>query len=492
AKLLEMSREELLDLAIRREMELDSLKRQIYGQRSERHVPAEIINQMKLELGQIGESQAPPEMEAISYERKKAKKKKPHPGLYPLPTDLPRKEILIEPEEDTSGMKQIGEEVTEALDFIPAKFLVNRYIRPKYARTDYDPDGGEAGVVCAPMPARPIDKGIAEAGLLAIILLDKYLDHLPLYRQIQRFKRAGVNIPDSTIADWIAQTCRLLDPLFAVHRRQVLTQHYLQVDETTIKVLDRQKNKQKKNVHLGYFWVYHSPLQRLVLFDYQPSRRKEEPVKCLKNYQGYLQTDGYAAYNQFGDKKGIVMLGCMAHARRKFFEAGESDPRVAHALGVFQKLYAIEATAREHQLTHDQRQKIREKESKPIWEQFKQWLLGTWKELTPKHKLNTAIEYMLPRWTQLGRYLLNGELEIDNNLIENQIRPVALGRKNYLFAGSHNGARRSAMIYSLLGTCKLHGIEPYAWLKDILQRLPEHPVNRVEELLPHNWMREQS
>lgn len=437
-----MSHQELVDFAIRKSLELESLQRQIYGAKSERFVPAvDIANQLKLELGQIGEPQEPPALETITYDRKKPKKKQDHPGRHPLPADLPRKEIVIEPEEDVTGMVKIGEEVTEALDYTPPKFFVNRYIRPKYAYAD------GSGVVTAPMPSRPIDKGIAEAGLLAIILLDKYLDHLPLYRQIQRFKRIGIKISDSTIGNWVAQVCKLLAPLYEAHRRQVLTRHYLMVDETTIKVMDRQK---KGKTHLGYHWVYFSPIERLVLFDYQPSRKKEEPFKCLENFQGYLQTDGYAAYDQFKNTKGIVLLNCMAHARRKFFEAGEKLPDVIHALGVFKKLYAIEAQAREYGLNPEQRQAIRIEKAKPVWEEFQQWLIEAHTRHTPKSQIRMAVDYTLSRWVELGRYILNGELEIDNNLIENQIRPVALGRKNYLFAGSHAGAQRAAMIYSLL------------------------------------------
>ena len=421
-----LSREALELEYIKLQHENAYLRKHIYGQKSERHLPADIDNQMKLELGQIGKPEEPPQMEVISYARKKAKRKKPHPGRYPLPASLPRKEILIEPKEDVSQMKKIGEEITEALDFLPARFIVNRYIRPKYARPDHDPDQGQSGVVCAPMPSRPIDKGLAEAGLLASILLDKYADHLPLYRQIQRFKRAGINIPSATIGDWITRTCNLLGPLFEAHRKEVLTRSYLQTDETTIKVLDHQK---AKNIHLGYFGVYHAPLERLVLFEYQTTKSNPEPLKCLKNFQGYLQTDGASIYHQFQKKKGIVTLGCMAHARRKFFEAGEDDPRVAHALKVFRQLYDLERQAREDQLTHAQRLELRTRKAKPIWEAFKPWLIETWKQLTPKHKLSTAIAYTLPRWQDLGRYLLDGQLLIDNNLIENQIRPIALGRK---------------------------------------------------------------
>ena len=473
-----MSREELLDMVIRTEIENEHLRKAIYGPKSERHVPPEVAEQMKLELGEIGKAEDPPETETITYERKKPAKRKPHPGRHPLPAHLPRKEIVIEPDEDTTGMVRIGEEITEALDYTPPKFHVNRYIRPKYAK----PDG--SGVITAPMPSRPIEKGIPEAGLLSSIVNDKYLDHLPLYRQLQRMARIGVKVPDSTIADWVARVCNLLQPLYQAQRRLVLTRNYLMVDETTFKVMDKLK---KGKAHLGYHWVYFSPLERLVFFDYQSSRKKEEPMKCLKNYQGYLQTDGYAAYDQFAEKNGIVMLNCMAHARRKFFEAGEKHPDVVHALGVFRKLYAVERQAREGRFIPEQRQTIRIKEAKPIWEEFKTWLLDKWPQLTPKSKLNNAVEYPLVRWVELGRYILNGELEIDNNLIENQIRPVALGRKNFLFAGSHTGAKRAALIYSLLGTCKLHEVNPFKWLKDVLERIQDHPINRIEELLPQNW-----
>lgn len=473
-----MSRREVDDFAIQKSIELENLLRQIYATKSERFISIDQINQLTLQLGEIGEAAAPPEIESITYERKKPARKKEHPGRHPLPADLPRKEILIEPKEDISKLKKIGEEITETLDYTPAKFFVNRYIRPKYAR----PQG--EGILTAPMPSRPIEKGMAEAGLLAIILIEKYLDHLPLYRQIQRFKRAGIKIADSTIGDWVARVCKLIDSLYQAHRKDVLTQSYLMADETTIKVLDR---KVKGKAHLGYHWAYFSPIKKLVLFDYQPSRKKEEPLKCLANFQGYLQTDGYPGYDQFEGKKGIVMLNCMAHARRKFFEAGEKLPEVIYALEVFHKLYAIERQAREEEFTHPKRQVLREEKAKPIWEEFKHWMIENYPKQTPKTKLRKAIGYTLRRWQKLGVYILKGELEIDNNLIENQIRPIALGRKNYLFAGSHQGAKRAAMIYSLLATCKMKDINPYIWLKDVLEKIPEHPVNKVAELLPQNW-----
>ena len=478
AKIKEMSREEVDDFAIRTAMENELLRKAIYGAKSERHVPPPPPEQMRLELGEVAAAEEPPQTELVSYERKKPARRKPHPGRHALPEHLPRKVVRIEPDEDTTGMKLIGEEVTEALDYTPAKFVVIRYVRPKYAR----PEG--EGVVCAPMPSRPLDKAIAEASLLALILCDKYLDHLPLYRQIQRFKRLGITIADSTINGWIGKVCQLLEPLYQAHRKMVLTRDYLQVDETTFKVLDRDK---RGKAHLGYQWVYHSPVERLVLFEYHPRRSKAPPARSLQNYGGYLQTDGYAAYEQFHNKTGIVMLGCMAHARRKFFEAGEDHPHVKHALSVFRKLYAIERKVREYQLSHQQRQAIRMKEAKPLWEKFQKWMIQEFVQHVPSHPVRKAIEYTLPRWKQLGGYILNGKLEIDNNLIENQIRPVALGRKNYLFAGSHSAAQRASMIYSLLSTAKLHQIEPFEWLKSVIKAIPDHPINRIEGLLPQNW-----
>ena len=474
-----MPQPELADLAIRLAIENKALRKAIFGAKSERHAPTVPPEQLELELGEVGTPEDPPVVEMIEYQRKKPKRKKPHPGRHVLPDHLPRKEILIEPEEDTTGMVKIGEEITEALDYTPPKFFVNRYVRPKYAQ----PDG--SGVLTAPMPTRPIEKAIPEAALLALILCDKYLDHLPLYRQVQRFGRLGIKIADSTINHWVAQTTQLLQPLYHAHRRQVLTQQYLQVDETSFKVMDKRK---KGKTHTGCQWVFFSPVQRLVLFEYHATKEKVHPELSLKNFQGFLQTDGNPVYDQFKDKEGIVTLNCMAHARRKFFNAGEKRPQVIHALEVFQQLYAIERKAREEKMSPEKRQQLRENEAKPIWNEFQKWMQITLAQLTPKSALAQAISYTLPRWKQLGRYILNGELEIDNNLIENQIRPVALGRKNYLFAGSHNAAQNAAIIYSLLNTCKVNNIDPYKWLKDVLNRIQEHPINKIKQLLPQYWI----
>jgi hypothetical protein len=340
-------------------------------------------------------------------------------------------------------------------------------------------------VVIADLPQRPIAKGIAGPALLSHIICSKFINHLPVYRQAQQFKREGVTLPVSTLTDWIKASCQLLEPLYQVLRQQVLASDYLQVDESPIQVLDKDK---KGSTHRGYHWVYHAPEKSLVLFDYRRGRGREGPGQLLKDFQGYLQTDGYVAYDDFADKEGIVLLNCMAHARRKFVEAEKNDPqRAAHVLGQLQKLYALERKAREDQLKKDDFLKLRQQQAAAILEQLKAWLLENYQQVTPKSPIGQAIAYALPRWEKLSAYLVDVRLRIDNNLVENAIRPLALGRKNYMFAGSQEGARRAAMLYSFMGTCKMHQINPQVWLTDVLERIPAHPVNKLQQLLPGNW-----
>jgi transposase len=355
---------------------------------------------------------------------------------------------------------------------------VRRYIRPRYVSV------GESFHI-ADLPARPIEKGIPGPGLLAQILVDKFVYHLPFYRQAQRYERLGMKIPSSTLNGWLPAACNLLEPLYLALKFEVLKSTYLQGDETPIPVLDKQK---KGKTHQGYHWVYYSPEEKLVLFDYQKGRSREGPKQLLKDYQGYLQTDGYQAYDQFGDKENIVLVGCLAHARRKFEHAKDSEPtRSGQALLLIQQLYAVERQAREQNLNHGQRYQLRQEKSVPVMDALEQWMVDEYPKVLPKSAIGKAFYYLIGRYNKIYVYLQDGRLEIDNNLIENSIRPVALGRKNYLFAGSHSGAEKAAMVYSLLGSCKLQNINPYDYLQDVLERLPEHPVNRLCELLPPNW-----
>lgn len=473
-----------LELAFLKQ-ELAQLKKIIFGSKHERFIPTEVLHPSQLALDIQAETVAAVKLtgvKKIEYTRvtTEATPNKPHPGRNPLPETLERREQIIEPTQDTSAYKKIGEEITEELDYEPGKLFVNKYIRPKYAQ----PDG--EGVIIAPMIERPLPKAIAGAGLLAQVVIDKYVDHLPLYRQMERFKRDGVTIAYSTLSDMINGTCTLITSLFEALKNKILRCDYLHADETPMKVLDKDK---KGESHRGYFWVYHSSIEKLVIFDYQPGRGREGPKELLKDFKGHLQTDGYIVYDFFKEKEGITVLHCIAHARRKFYEAqGNNNQLAAYALAEFAKLYAIERRATDNQLSYEAIQQLRQQESVPILEGLGKWMKEQYLQTLPMSIIGKALGYSIERWEELCLYTSDGKLNIDNNPVENSIRPVAIGRKNYLFAGSHEAAQRSAMLYSLLGTCKLHGINPFIWLRDILRRIATHPINRIEELLPQNWI----
>lgn len=460
--------------------ELFQLKKLVFGSRSERFQPQD-PGQLALALNSEQLPAAPtlPVLQ-ISYQRQSASLAKKHPGRLPLPAHLPRKQVLLEPEGvDTSLWKRIGQEITEELDYVPCRLFVRQYVRPKYAH----PSG--EGVLIADLPQRPIPKAIAGPALLAHIISSKFINHLPVYRQAQQFKREGVSLAPSTINDWIKASCQLLEPLYQVLRQQVLASDYLQVDESPIQVLEKDK---KGSSHRGYHWVYHAPEKRLVLFDYRRGRGREGPTELLQYFRGYLQTDGYTVYEDFAGKEGVLLLGCMAHARRKFVEAEKNDPqRAAYVLGQLQKLYALERKGKEEQLSEQVFLTLRQEQAAPILEQLKAWLLENYQQVMPKSPIGQAIAYALARWEKLSAYLQHVRLQIDNNLVENAIRPLALGRKNYLFCGSHDGAGRAAMLYSFMGTCKIHQINPQVWLTDVLERIAAHPVNKLQGLLPGSW-----
>ncbi len=481
-----LSREQLLTVVSESKItilqlrhELDQLKRLVFGSRHERFIPATPQEQLDLGLAvDKRQSIEPTVVQKIEYtrEQKKEAAEKVQTGRMKLPADLPRERVVLEPTEDVSGFKKIGEEITEELERIPGKLFVRQYVRPKYAR----PQG--EGVVIADLPARPIDKGIAGPGLLAQIVIDKYTDHLPVYRQLQRFEREGIKLSSSTLTDWIGGTCALLEPLYETLKRQVLSSDYLQADETPIKVLDKNR---KGTTHRGYHWVYHAPLKNMVLFDYREGRGREGPHEILKGFKGWLQTDGYAVYEDFDRKPDVTLLHCLAHARRKFDEAKDNDlVRASYALTEIQKLYALERHAKTEALTAEGRVQLRKEKSIDILTSLRAWMLENYKAVLPKSTIGQALHYSLERWDKLMLYTTDGNLEIDNNLVENAIRPVAVGRKNYLFAGSHNGAARAAMLYSFLGTCKINGINPFEWLRTTLEKIPTHPVNKLTELLP--------
>jgi hypothetical protein len=313
------------------------------------------------------------------------------------------------------------------------------------------------------------------------IILDKYLDHLPLYRQLKRYARLGMNLSDSTIGDWTAKALALLEPLYDVMVAQTLKSKYLQVDESPIQVLDKAT---KGSTHRGYYWLYRDVENKTVLYDYDKTRAKSAALKVLENYSGYMQTDGYGVYEALGNPQ-IIHLCCMAHARRKFYEAQDNNlAKALWMLNKMQELYNVEAFAREHKYTPEQRYTIRQQKSVPVLSEIEKWLTENIVTVTPQSPIGKAISYMLVRIKKLWVYTTNGMLEIDNNLVENAVRPMAIGRKNYLFAGSHEAAQRAAMIYSFLETCKANDVDPYTWLYNTLSKIEDTKIADLHTLLP--------
>ncbi|MEO6668876.1 MAG: IS66 family transposase [Ferruginibacter sp.] len=462
-------------------LELSNLKKMIFGSRHERFIPTD-INPSQLSLDIQAEQIAAcniAEAKKITYIKANTTiEQKPlvHPGRMKLPESLRREEIMIEPAQDVKGCKKMGEEITEVLEYQPGELFVKKYVRVKYAKLHSE------GVIIGKLPSRPLDKAMAGPGLLAQIVIDKYVDHLPLYRQMQRFERTGLKIPYSTITDWVSATCRLIMPLYEALKVAVLQSNYLHADETPIKVLDKDK---KGTTHRGYYWVYQDSIKKMVFFDYQEGRGREGPTGILENFSGYLQADGYIGYESFDKRKEITLLHCMAHARRMFHDALENDAvRATYALEHIQDLYAIERICKQEALNFDQIAQVRQQMAVPVLESLGKWMKEQYLQTTPKSAIGKALAYSLERWERLSIYTGNGMLNIDNNPVENSIRPIAVGRKNYLFAGSHEAAQRSAMLYSLLGTCKMHGVEPYQWLRNTLEEIADHPINKISELLP--------
>lgn len=408
--------------------------------------------------------------------------RKAHPGRMTLPDHLRREVIILEPGKDVTGLRRIGYEVTEVMEYIPGELYVKRYLRPVYVQPVSDTD---TNFVTASLPGRMLEKCMAGESLLAQMAVDKYMDHMPINRQLQRFARAGVTIAQSTSNDWMRNVLLSLTGVYELHKKQVLESSYLHVDETTIKVLDENK---KGTTHLGYYWVYHNSEQKLALFDYQKGRGREGPEDILKNFKGYIQTDGYNVYDDFDKRTDTTQLNCLAHSRRKFSEAMNNDgPRASHVLEKMQLLYAVERRIKEEQLLPDQILELRRCESVPVLNYLKEWMLKEAANVLPRSPIGQAIAYSLTRWDKLCIYTTNPRLQIDNNPVEREIRPVAMGRKAYLFAGSHDAAQRAAMIYSLFATCRMHKINPYNWLKDVLIRMPNYTTKNLHELLPQNW-----
>ncbi|MBP9778139.1 MAG: IS66 family transposase [Rickettsiaceae bacterium] len=412
-------------------------------------------------------------------------------GRKPLPKDLPREQIIhdITDEEKICSCgcekHKIGEDKSEQLEWIPAQVKVIEHVRIKYGcRNCVD-----GTVTTAPAPKLPISKSIATPGLLSEIIISKYADHLPLYRQEQILQRMGIDITRATLSTWIIKCSELLYPLIDLQKQYIISHKYIQADETTLQVLNEPG---KNNTSKSYMWVFNggTPEKRAVVFQYNPTRSGEVATRFLENYIGALQSDAYSGYMQFKDSLYIQLYLCWAHARRKFADivkVNNKKPGKAHmAINFIAKLYAVEKVARTECYTFSQRQNIRQEKALPLLNQFKDWLDKSYQTVPPKSPIGEAIAYTLNNWTELIKYINNGEVEIDNNIVENLIRPFALGRKNWLFCGSPEGAKAGAAIYSLLQSCKLNSIEPYAYFKCVLANIRSYDKNKLSELLPHN------
>lgn len=461
------------------EARIAKLKRMQFGQSSEK-VTRE-IEQLELELDALHEEEA----HAAAKRPAAVQKLIETPYRKPLPEHLPRQEEVHEPActcPNCGGvMRKLGEDVTEVLDYVPASFKVIRHVRPKLSCRVCET------IVQAPMPSLPIERGKPGPGLLAHVLVSKYADHLPLYRQSEIYAREGVDLERSTLADWVGRAAALLDPLVAALRKSVLSSDVLHGDDTPVPVLAPGLGKTRT----GRLWAYvhdgrpHGSDQppAAVLF-YSPDRKGEHPTAHLKGFAGVLHADGYAGFNPVFETGHVIEAACWAHVRRKFFDehATNPSPLTTEALNRIGALYSIEDIIRG--LPPDERRRIRQEQAAPLLAAMKLWLETTLPKLSAKSDLAKAMRYILSRWTGLNRYVDDGRAEVDNNAAERSIRGIALGRKNWLFAGSDTGGERAAAIYSLIETCKLNGIDPEAYLRAVLTRIADHPINRIADLLP--------
>ncbi|MCC6430334.1 MAG: IS66 family transposase [Gemmatimonadaceae bacterium] len=469
--------EQLLNEKLR--FQIAVLKRARYGRSSEQ-LDGQIA-QLELTLEDLEASVA-----ALPVSLRLAATPVARPARRPLPAQLPREEIVHASPcacpACGGALRAAGEDVAEMLEWVPGRYKVLRHVRPKFACARCET------LVQAPAPARPIARGLAGPGLLAHVLVGKYADHLPLYRQSQIFARDGIDLDRSTLADWVGGVSTLCAPLIDALARYVLGAEKLHADDTPVPVLCPGRGTTRQ----GRLWTYvrddrpaASVEPPAVWFQYSPDRKGEHPQEHLASFAGVLQADAYAGFDRLYGAR-IQEAACWAHVRRKFYDlqVAHASPIAAVALERIGRLYAVEAEVRGR--PPDERRRVRQARAGPELASLHAWLHTALTTVSKKSDLAVAIRYALSRWTALTRYRDDGRVEIDNNAAERSLRAVALGRKNWLFAGSNDGGERAAAIYSLLGTAQLNGLNIEAYLRHVLERLPEHPINRVEELLPWN------
>jgi len=479
------------------------LRNEIFGRKSEKRLPPQDERQQRLfdeadGGGEVAEEASPSQEQTpilvAAHKRRKA-------GRKPLPADLPRIEVIHDiPESEKqcacgSRLSRIGEDVCEKLDIIPAKVQVIRHIRYKYACKGCEGVESDAPTVrIAPLPPQLIPKTMATAGLLAHIVVSKFEDALPFHRQSKQLARMGIELPRATLCNWARQVAERASPLADLMDRAIREGPIVNIDETTVQVL---QEPGRADTQKSYMWIFRGgdPERPVLRYQYHPTRAGSVPLSFLEGFKGYIQTDGYNGYDALGRKPGIVMVGCWAHARRKFHEVLQAaSPQVAkrklaaeEALEFIARLYRIEKEAHVKELSVPERYELRQQQAKPVLEEFKRWLHEKAPLTPPGGLLGKAIAYTLNQWSRLIAYLQDGRLRPDNNLVENAIRPFVVGRKNWLFSGHPRGAEASAFLYSLIETAKANGLKPYAYMRYLFDQLPlAKTEDDYRNLLPPN------
>jgi transposase len=483
------------------EKEIKFYRNKLFGRKSEvlnstNEAQQELFDEAEMEVQSEAASDTKEEETYVSGHTRKKR------GRRPLPESLPRKEVVHDLEDEEkicacgAELERIGEDTSEELEIIPARVKVIRHIRPKYVckaceGVQTEEEGG--AVKIAPPPIKLIPKSISTPGLLAHIFVSKFEDALPFYRQEKMFDRIGIDLSRQTMSFWAIRAGEICTRLVGLMWEEIRSGPIVNIDETPVQVM-REPNR--KNTQKSYMWVFRGgcPEKPTLIYQYEPTRSGSVPLIALKDFEGYVQVDGYPGYDQLGEQPGIILLGCLAHVRRKFFDlkkACKNSPSATQALGFISRLYAVEHKADAEKLSAADRKKLREKLSGPILESFKKWLDKQQAAAPPKSLLGKAVGYALGQWDRIIRYLDDGLLRPDNNLVENAIRPFVVGRKNWEFFGSPDGADASSALYSLIETAKACGLEPYWYLRYLFEQLPHvKSKSDMKALLPQYLDRE--
>lgn len=473
-------------------LQIEQLCRHRFGQRSEHFNPSQnVLGFAWVEVDQSTTPEATPLATPGDWtdgtDEPAVKAKGAH-GRSKLPKNLPRARVVYDPPKEKTEscaecglpMKKFGEEITTLLGFIPASAYIKELVRPKLCCSD--PTCSSKPIIAA-MPPRAVPKGSADAGMLAHVVLSKFGDHLPLYRLRDILKRHGITIAESTLGDWCEQVAKLFGPLYETLKKAVLASQVLQTDDTPIAV----REPGEKETHKGHLWAYLGDrTARFVFYDYSPDWKGEHPQHILRDFKNKLVSDMYPGYCEVCGPGKATACGCNAHARRYFDKVKSTAPAIcATALSYYQKLYRIEKEAAD--LDDDARRELRQKKAKPIWDEYKLWLERQRGLVDPSGGVADAIKYAQKHWVALTHYLDDGAVPIDNNACERRLREIGTGRRNWIALGSDEGGHRAAVLYSIVQSAKMHGLDPFKYLQDLLERLPTHPEGQLAELLPDRW-----